>query len=58
MILKDAERQNLMIVCERKLDGSRFNHFTTTSREAIRLLRNTSPGFYKPLYLVRVKERR
>ena len=54
MILKDAERPLVMIVCERR-DGTRFNHFTSTSIEAIRLLRTTSPDFYRPLYLVRVK---
>jgi hypothetical protein len=53
MILKQAERQTIVVVCERR-DGSRFNHFTMTSKEAVRLLRNTSPGFYRPLYLIRV----
>jgi hypothetical protein len=57
MILKDAERQTVMIVCERKCDGSRFHHWTMTSKEAVRLLRNTSPDFYRPLYLVRIRPR-
>ena len=56
MILKDAEPKSTWIVCERR-DGSRFNHYTSTTREAIRLLRTTSPNHYRPLYLVRVKPR-
>jgi hypothetical protein len=55
VILKQAEQQNIIIVCERKADGSRFNHLTASSKEAIRLLRNTSPDFYRPLYLIRIK---
>lgn len=56
MILKQAERQTIIVVCERS-DGSRFNHFTMTSREAVRLLKNTSPGHYRPLYLIRINIR-
>jgi hypothetical protein len=55
MILKDAERAKCVIVCQRA-DGTRFQHFTNTSKEAIRLLKNTPPGHYRPLYLLRVKE--
>jgi hypothetical protein len=54
-ILKDAERQNVMIVCERREDGSRFVHYTTASQEALRLLKTTSPDHYRPLYLIRVR---
>ena len=55
MILKAAEQQNVMIICERKYDGSRFTHYTSSWREALRLLRDTSPNHYRPLYLIRVK---
>ncbi len=55
MILKDRERQTYMIVCERLRDQSRFVEYTTTPREAVRLLRNTSPEHYRPLYIVRLK---
>lgn len=55
VILKDRERQTYMIVCERLRDQSRFVEYTTTPREAVRLLRNTSPKHYRPLYIVRLK---
>jgi hypothetical protein len=55
VILQDAKRPTVMIVCERR-DGTRFNHFSSTSVEAIRLLKTTSPDYYWPLYLVRNKE--
>jgi hypothetical protein len=57
MILKDAERQTIIVICERAYDGSRFTHYTATSKEAVRLLKTTSPDFYRPLYLVRVTYR-
>lgn len=58
MILKKAEPPRAMIICERMEDGSRFTHYTSTSLEALRLLRSTSGGHYRPLYLVRIYERK
>lgn len=57
MILKQAERDRIMIVCERLEDGSRFMHYTATTVEALRMLRALGVGFYRPLYLVRVKQK-
>lgn len=56
MIIRQAERDRIMIVCERLEDGSRFIHYTSTSVEALRILRALGAGHYRPLYLIRVKE--
>jgi len=55
MILRDITLPKAMVICERLEDGSRFTEYTSTSVEAVRLLRSTSPAYYRPLYLIRIK---
>lgn len=55
MILKSFERPSYLIVCERLEDKSRFFEATLTPDEALRLLLRTSPKYYRPLYLIRIK---